>query len=413
MSGPLNGIRVLDLSRVLAGPWCSQNLGDLGAEIIKIERPGAGDDSRAWGPPWYKDQAGNNTRESAYYWSANRNKRSVAVDISRSEGQDLIRKLAETADVCLENFKTGDLARYGLDWPSLKAVNPRLVYCSITGYGQDGPYASSPGYDYVFQGISGLMNVTGEPEGRPGAGPQRVGAPVVDLFTGMYATVAILGALHHQQATGEGQAVDVSLLDTGMALNSGLITTYMLTGVSATRTGNRSPNVAVPYTVFPCADGKIIVAAGNQRQFQLLCDAVGRPEVGTDPRFASNGLRMTNGDALFEMLAETFRTRPRVEWEKVLEDSGIPGGPINDFADAVQHPQVKHRKTVVEMTHPLAGSAATVGSPMRFSGTAVEYDVPPPLLGQDTVAVLKEAGFADERIGELESLGIIQSLAKP
>lgn len=407
MSGPLSGVRVLDLSRVLAGPWCVQNLGDLGADVIKIERPGPGDDSRHWGPPWLADAEGKPTRESAYYLSANRNKRSVAIDMSKSEGQQLIRRLAGRADVCIENFKVGDLARYGLDAASLCKLNPRLVYCSITGFGQDGPYAERPGYDYLFQGLGGLMSVTGERDDLPGGGPQRTGVPIVDLFTGMYATVAILAALHHRDATGDGQRIDISLLDVVLALSSGQLSNFFISGKVPQRLGNVSPNIT-PYEVFACADGQMIVASANQAQFVTLCRAIDHTEWAADERFSNNEARLKHRDELHALLEAVFRSRTGTEWEDLLFASGVPCGPINDYAQALAHPQAQFHKERIDIPHALGVSAPGIASPMRFSATPVEYRHAPPLLGEHTREVLaEELGLAPEELERLEAARVI------
>ncbi len=399
MSGPLDGVRVLDLSRVLAGPWCVQNLGDLGADVIKIERPGEGDDTRHWGPPWLADAQGKPTRESAYYLSTNRNKRSVAIDMAKPEGQQLIRRLAEHADVCIENFKVGSLSRYGLDSTALCKLNPRLIYCSITGFGQTGPYAERLGYDYLFQGLGGLMSVTGERDDLPGGGPQRMGVPVVDLFTGMYATVSILAALHHRDATGAGQHIDLSLHDVVLALGSGPVLNYLVGGKVPARLGNASPNI-MPYEVFPSADGPMIVIGANQSQFVALCRAIDRPEWAE--RFPSNAARIEHRDELHALLAEVFSSRSRTEWEDLLFAAGVPCGPINDYAQALAHPQALYHKTRIDMPHPLGVRAPGVANPMRFSATPVEYRRAPPLLGEHTREVLIEhLGLTH---GELERL---------
>ncbi len=407
MPGPLSDLKVLDLSRVLAGPWSMQNLGDMGADVIKVERPGAGDDSRHWGPPWLAGPDGRPTRESAYYLSTNRNKRSVAIDIAHPEGQALVRALAARADIVIENFKVGALARYGLDWTSLCEVTPRLIYLSITGFGQDGPYADRPGYDYLFQGMGGLMSETGERDDRPGGGPQKIGIPLVDLFTGMYGTVALLGALHHRDRTGEGQHIDVALLDVVLAIASGQISNFLVGGKVPGRLGNASANI-VPYEVFPCADGQMIIASANQSQFVAMCAAIGRPELATDPRYADNAARLANHDALFETLSSVFRTRPRAHWEDLLYGAGVPAGPINDFAQALEHPQARHRGARIELPHPLGVNAPGIANPMRFSATPVEYRCAPPLLGQHTREVLAgELALDDARIESLRAAGVI------
>lgn len=409
MTGPLKGIRVLDLSRALAGPWCVQNLADMGAEVIKIERPGVGDESRHWGPPWLADGNGQPTRESAYFASTNRNKYSAAIDIAKPAGQDLVGRLAEGSDVIVENYKVGNLARYGLDWQSLARRNPSLIYCSITGFGQDGPYADRPGYDYLFQGLGGVMSVTGERDGLEGAGPQRVGLPLVDLFTGMYATVAILGALHHRDATGEGQHLDISLFDSVMALGAGQISNYFVGATIPRRIGNASPNIA-PYEVFPCADGQMILACANQLQFEALCRAVGRPQWVDDERFRNNAARVAHQPELHDLLAAVFSERGQSEWEEILSVAGVPCGPINDYARALAHPQARHHGTRVELPHALGSSVPGVASPLRFSATPVEYRSAPPLLGQHTRSVLAERlSLEDAEMDRLESEGVIET----
>ena len=409
MAGPLKGIRVLDLSRALAGPWCVQNLADMGAEVIKIERPGVGDESRHWGPPWLADGNGRPTRESAYFLSTNRNKYSAAIDIAKPAGQDLVGRLAEGVDVIVENYKVGNLARYGLDWPSMAKRNPSIIYCSITGFGQDGPYADRPGYDYLFQGLGGVMSVTGERDGLEGAGPQRVGLPLVDLFTGMYATVAILGALHHRDVTGEGQHLDISLFDSVMAAGAGQISNYFVGGAIPRRIGNASPNIA-PYEVFACADGQMILACANQLQFEALCRAVGRPQWVGDERFRNNAARVAHQPELHDLLAAVFSERGQSEWEEILSAAGVPCGPINDYARALAHPQAHHHGTRVELPHALGSLAPSVASPLRFSATPVEYRSAPPLLGQHTRSVLAERlRLDDAEMDRLESEGVIQT----
>ncbi len=408
MPGPLHGIRVLDLSRVLAAPWSVQNLGDLGADIVKVERPGAGDESRQWGPPWLQGGDGKPVHgESAYFMSANRNKRSVAIDLAKLEGQALVRRLAEQADVCIENFKVGDLARYGLDYASLAKVNPRLVYCSVTGFGQDGPCATRPGYDYLFQGLCGLMSVTGERDDLPGGGPQRFGVPISDLFTGMYATIAILAALRHRDEAGEGQHVDVSLFGAVMAMSSGQLSNYMNSGKVPGRIGNASPNIT-PYGVYPCADGQMIIASANQAQFVAMCKALGHPEWSVDPRFIDNGARMAHMGELRELFSAVLRTRTRTEWEAVLDAVGVPSGPINDYAQAMAHPQAQHLGTRIGIPHAMGVEAPGIASPMRFSKTPVEYRLAPPMLGQHTREVLGERlGLAAGEIDRLEAARVI------
>jgi formyl-CoA transferase len=403
----LGHIRVLDLSRVLAGPWCSQNLADLGADVIKIERPGSGDDTRAWGPPYAKDEHGQDTTEAAYYLSANRGKRSVTVDIASPEGQALVRELARHADVVLENFKVGHLKRYGLDYESLKTIRPDIVYCSITGFGQDGPYAHRAGYDFLIQGMGGLMSVTGERDDLPGGGPQKVGVALTDLMTGMYATVAVLAALTHRDRTGEGQHIDMALLDTQVAMLANVGSNYLNSGKPPKRWGNAHANI-VPYQTFACADGHIIVAAGNDGQYQKFVEAGGRPELASDPRFATNPLRVKNRNTLVPLLAEMAATKPRDEWIDLLEARGVPCGPINDVGEVFDNPQVQARGVAIELAHPAAGKVKLVRSPMKMSATPATSDKAPPLLGQHTDEVLHEVlGKSSDEIAALRAKGVV------
>ncbi|MGJ9419478.1 CaiB/BaiF CoA transferase family protein [Massilia sp. CMS3.1] len=403
----LGHIRVLDLSRVLAGPWCSQNLADLGADVIKIERPGCGDDTRAWGPPYAKDADGNNTSEAAYYLSANRGKRSVTVDIASPEGQDLIRDLARHADVVIENYKVGQLKRYGLDYASLKAVKPDLVYCSITGFGQDGPYAHRAGYDFLIQGMGGLMSVTGERDELPGGGPQKAGVALTDLMTGMYATIAVLAALTHRDRTGEGQYIDMALLDTQVAMLANVGSNYLNSGKAPQRWGNAHANI-VPYQTFACLDGHIIVAAGNDGQYQKFVEAGGRPELAVDPRFATNPLRVQHRDVLVPLLAEMVATRSRDAWIALLEAVGVPCGPINDVGEVFANEQVQARGMAVELAHPSAGKVTLVRSPMKMSGTPATSDKAPPLLGQHTDEVLRDVlNRTGDEIAALRAQGVV------
>ncbi len=403
----LGHIRVLDLSRVLAGPWCSQNLADLGADVIKIERPGCGDDTRAWGPPYAKDEAGNDTSEAAYYLSANRGKRSVTVDIASPGGQALVRELARHADVVLENFKVGQLKRYGLDYESLKALKPDLVYCSITGFGQDGPYAHRAGYDFLIQGMGGLMSVTGERDDLPGGGPQKAGVALTDLMTGMYATVAVLAALTHRDRTGEGQYIDMALLDTQVAMLANMGSNYLNSGKPPKRWGNAHANI-VPYQTFACADGHIIVATGNDGQYQKFVEAGGRPELARDPRFATNPLRVRNRDTLVPILAEMVKTRARDEWIAQLEAVGVPCGPINDIGEVFANPQVRAREVALELPHPSAGKVRLVRSPIKMSATPATSDKAPPLLGQHTDEVLRDVlGKSEGEIAALREQGVV------
>jgi crotonobetainyl-CoA:carnitine CoA-transferase CaiB-like acyl-CoA transferase len=402
----LSGVRVLDLSRVLAGPWCTQTLADLGADVIKIERPGSGDDTRAWGPPYLKDAAGRDTSEAAYFLGANRNKRSLAVDLSKPEGQAIVRKLAGQVDVLVENFKVGDLARYGLDAQSLLAEHPGLVICSITGFGQTGPYAERAGYDYAVQGMGGLMSVTGERDDLPGGGPQKVGVAVSDLFTGMYATVAILAALRHRDATGQGQLIDMALLDTQLAMLANLGSNYLCSGKAPGRMGNAHQNI-VPYQVFEASDGHLILAVGNDRQFAKFCDIAGRPDWAADPRFATNSERVRNRALLVPQLEEVMRQRPRNDWLAALEAAKVPCGSINSIGEALADPQAQARGAVVAMPHPLTPDLRLIASPMKLSATPVVYRHAPPLLGQHSDELLREAGCTAEEITNWRNSGVI------
>ncbi|HEY8709766.1 MAG TPA: CaiB/BaiF CoA-transferase family protein, partial [Burkholderiaceae bacterium] len=389
----LSHLRVLDLTRVLAGPWCAQNLADFGADVIKVERPGAGDDTRTWGPPFLKDAQGRETAEAAYYLGTNRNKRSVTCDISQPAGQALVRELVPLCDVFVENFKVGDMARYGLDYPSLKALNPRLVYCSVTGFGQTGPYRDRAGYDYAIQGMGGLMSITGERDDI-GGGPQKVGVAVADLFTGMYATVAILAALRHAEKTGEGQAIDMALLDTQVAMLANLGANYLVSGKVPGRSGNAHQNI-VPYQVFETAphDGgkdHIILAVGNDGQFAKFCEVAGRPGLAQDPRFARNQDRVRNRALLVPLLEEIMKQRSKAQWLADLEAAKVPCGAINSLAEVFTDPQVQQRGMVNAWQHPLDPALRLVASPMKLSATPVRTDRPPPLLGQHTEEVLAE-----------------------
>ena len=407
MSRPLSHIRVLDLSRVLAGPWASQNLADLGAEVIKIERPGAGDDTRGWGPPWFKDKEGKDTTDSSYYLSCNRGKKSMTLDISKPEGQAIVRELAAKCDVLLENYKVGTLARYGLAYEQLHAINPRLIYCSITGFGQSGPYAPRPGYDFVFQGMGGLMSITGERDELPGGGPMKVGIAITDILTGMYASLAISAAITHVERGGGGQYIDVALLDSMVAFNANQISGYLVAGKIPKRYGNAHPNV-VPYQAFPCRDGHIILAVGNDSQFASFCKVAGRSELAEDERFRQMSGRIVNRDALIPLIAEIMQQRDMHEWITVLEAANVPCGPINNMQQVFEDPQVQHRGLKVEIPNPDGAPCPTVASPMRFSETPVEYTVPPPTLGQHTREILQKLLCKDSAaVDALAAKGIV------
>jgi formyl-CoA transferase len=406
MPRPLSHIRVLDLTRVLAGPWAAQNLADLGAEVIKIERPGAGDDTRTWGPPWWQDAEGRQTHESAYFLSVNRGKKSVTLDISCPEGQRLARDLAERSDVLIENYKVGTLARYGLGYEKIHEINPRIVYCSVTGYGQDGPLASRPGYDFVFQGMGGLMSITGGRDDQPGGGPQKVGIAITDVLAGMYASLAITAALAHRQTSGAGQYIDTALLDTIVAFGANQILNYWYSGSVPSRVGNAHPNI-VPYEVFPTRDGHIILAVGNDGQYAAFCRVAGRPELADDPRFRANPDRVKNRAVLAPIVSEIMGTRTKQEWMDALEAAGVPCGPINNYAEVFENEQVRHRGLRVDIPHPL-GAVPTVASPMRFSATPVQYNMPPPRLGQHTREVLSGVlGIKDPELDALSAQGVI------
>jgi crotonobetainyl-CoA:carnitine CoA-transferase CaiB-like acyl-CoA transferase len=403
MAGPLAGIRVLDLSRVLAGPWAGQNLADLGAEVIKIERPKVGDDSRAFGPPWIKDAQGRDTRDSAYFTSANRGKKSVTVNLQQPEGQALVRELAVKSDVLLENYKFGDLDRYGLGYAQLCKLNPRLVYSSVTGFGHTGPQRERPGYDFMIQGMGGMMSITGESGGEP----QRAGVPIADIITGMYASIAICAALAHRATSGKGQHLDLALLDSQIALLAYQNTNYFATGKPPRRIGNLHPNI-VPYQPFRCADGEVILACGNDNLYRKFCEAAGCPELAADSRFATNGKRVENRDALKGLLDPIFAKRTKKAWGELLDAAGVPNGPINDIAQVFAEPQVEARGVRIEVDHPVAGKLPMVASPMRFSGTPLEHKAPPPLLGEHTEDVLaKVLGKTAAEIEKLRATGAL------
>ncbi|MBU2954809.1 CaiB/BaiF CoA transferase family protein [Marinobacter sp. F3R08] len=407
MSGPLSGIRVLDLSRVMAGPWCTQILADLGAEVIKIERPGLGDDTRHWGPPWFKDSQGNTTKQSAYYLSANRGKHSVTVDIGSPEGRVLIQELAAECDVLVENFKTGGLDKKGLGYADLSKINPGLIYCSVTGFGHTGPMAADAGYDYLIQAQSGLMSITGVPDGQPGAGPMRVGMAVADLTTGMNAVIAILSAVHHRTNTGEGQHLDMALLDVQVSWMANQAQNYFCSGKVPGRTGEYHPNLA-PYQPFPTKDGKVIIAVGNDGQFQRLCKALGQPELAEDPRFATNPQRVLHREELVGKLCEFTRTRTSRDWMDCLVGVHVPCGPIQNLAEVFEDPQVQARNMKIELEHPQLGKVPGIANPIKFSKTPQVYQKAPPLLGEDTDAILERVlDKSPEEIASLRARGVL------
>ncbi|WP_417671621.1 CaiB/BaiF CoA transferase family protein [Roseibium sp.] len=406
-TGPLSGLIVLDLSRILAGPTCTQILGDLGAEVIKVERPGSGDDTRGWGPPFLQDQNGEDTRESAYYLSSNRNKRSLAVDVSTDAGQKLIKGLAAKADILVENFKVGDLKRRGLDYSSIKACNPGLIYCSISGFGQTGPYASRAGYDFLIQGMGGIMSLTGFPDGEGGA-ETKAGVGVADVMCGMYATVSILAALHHRSATGKGQHIDMSLFDCQVSwlINQGVA--YLVSGEVPGRLGNGHPTI-VPYETFPASDKSFILAVGNDSQFRKFCAVAGAPELAEDERFATNDQRVRHRTTLVPLVRKLTINKSAEDWISVLEEQGVPCGPVNDLAAVFSDPQVLARDMLIKLAHPVSGEVPLIGSPIRMSETPVTYRRSPPLLGEGGKDVLRELlGLSDEELQGLKEAGAIQ-----
>jgi crotonobetainyl-CoA:carnitine CoA-transferase CaiB-like acyl-CoA transferase len=407
MAGSLSHLRVLDLSRVLAGPYAGQILGDLGADVIKIERPGSGDETRAWGPPYLAGRDGQASSESAYFLSANRNKRSVAIDFSRAEGQRLVRDLAGKSDVLIENFRVGGLRQYGLDYASLNEFNPRLVYCSISGFGQTGPYADRPGYDFMIQAMGGLMSITGRAEGEPGAGSLKVGVAVTDVMAGLYAVIAILSALAAREKSGRGQHIDLALLDVQIAGLANQAMNYLTTGESPRRMGNVHPSI-VPYQDFPTCDHRIAVAVGNDSQFERLCAVLGHSEWKEDERFRTNSQRVANRKDLIALMNGVLVKRPASEWISSLTDAGVPCGPINDLNMVFHDPQVEARHMRVEMEHPLAEKLPLVASPIRIPETPVEYRIAPPLLGQHTGEVLSDLlGLSQEQISDLAASGAV------
>ncbi len=407
MSGALSHIRVLDLSRVLAGPWAGQILADLGAEVVKVERPGTGDDTRHWGPPFLQNPQGENTTEAAYYLAANRNKQSLTLDFTQAEGQRIVRELASKSDILIENFKVGGLAAYGLDYASLKALNPRLIYCSITGFGQDGPYAKRAGYDFMIQGLGGLMSLTGRPEGEAGAGPVKVGVALTDILTGLYSTAAMLAALASREQTGKGQHIDMALLDVQVACLANQAMNYLTTGTPPRRLGNAHPNI-VPYQDFPSADGDFILTVGNDGQFRKFCEVAGLTALAGDPRFSTNKARVANRAELIPLIRQATVFKTTNEWLTALEKAGVPCGPINDLEQMFADPQVLARGLRIDLPHPLAGSVPQVASPIRLSETPVQYRNAPPLLGEHTEQVLQQwLGMGAEQIAALRQAGVL------
>jgi glutaryl-CoA transferase len=407
MPRPLEHLRVLDLTRTLAGPLATQNLADLGAEVIKVERPGSGDETRGWGPPWLVDREGRETGESAYYLSVNRGKKSLTVDLAHPRGQQLVRDIAATSDVLVESFKVGDLARHGLGYADLRAINPRIVYCSVTGFGQTGPYAPRPGYDFIFQGMGGLMSITGERDDQAGGGPQKVGIAVTDVLAGMYASLAITAAIAHRERTGVGQQIDLALLDTIVAFNANQVLNYWCSGTIPRRHGNAHVNI-VPYQVFRAADRDLILAVGNDGQFTAFCRVAGHPELAEDPRFRTNPDRVRNRLTLVPIIQRIVGERESGEWLPALAAVGVPCGLINDMGEVFADPQVEHRGLRVEIPHPAGVPCPTVASPMRFSATPIRYDTPPPGLGQHTHEVLRGIlGLSEAEIAGLSAEGVI------
>ncbi|WP_080744930.1 CaiB/BaiF CoA transferase family protein [Cupriavidus necator] len=408
MAGPLSNLRVLDLSRVLAGPWCTQMLADFGADVIKVERPSVGDDTRHWGPPWIRDAVGNETDDSAYFSSTNRNKRSIAIDLSSPAGRDLVRELAKKSDILVENYKVGDLRRYGLSYEDLAEINPRIIYCSVTGYGQDGPYASRPGYDLIFQGEGGLMSINGEADENPGGGPMKTSPAVTDIVAGLNATIGILAAVENRHATGRGQHIDISLLDTIVSFGANPLASFFTTGKVPKRLGNAHPNIT-PYQIFPSADGHIIIGCGNDLQYRRLCSEIDRKDLAEDPRFLTTKDRQLNGPVLLEILTGIIRQHTTSYWCNLLFDSGIPCGPINNYEEVFEHPQVAHRQLRVDLPHAAGGIIGTVRNPVRFSATPVEYRRAPPLRGQHTAEILANLLGRDAfAISELQSSGVVE-----
>jgi crotonobetainyl-CoA:carnitine CoA-transferase CaiB-like acyl-CoA transferase len=407
MGSPLAGIRVLDLSRVLAGPWCTQILADLGAEVIKIERPGSGDDTRSWGPPFASDQSGRSTTESAYFLCANRGKKSVAIDLSHREGRDLVRALARKADVLVENFKVGSLAKLKLDYEALAQANPGLIYCSITGFGQTGPYSQRPGYDFMIQALSGLMSINGEPEGKPGSEPLKVGLPIADILTGLYASTAILAALRQRDTTGKGDHIDMSLLDVQVASLANQAMSFLTSGEQPVRSGNAHPSI-VPYEAFATADGFLVLAIGNDAQFRTFCRLAGRADLAEHPDYATNPLRVANRAELLPQVRAILQSRSTGDWIEILGEAGVPCGPVNSIADVFADPQVQARGMRLDLVHRLAGTVPSVASPLRFRGFEAGSRRAPPTLGEHTDEVLMdELSLSPDAIAAMKATGVI------
>ncbi len=405
-SGPLSHVRVLDLSRIMAAPWASQLLADMGATVIKVERPVHGDDTRAWGPPFLQDSEGNNTAEAGYYLSVNRGKESITVALDTPEGQQIVRDLAVDCDIVLENFKAGALARYGLDYASLKKVNPKLIYCSVTGFGQDGPRKEEAAYDFLIQAMGGLMSITGERDDKPGGGPQKVGIPIVDLMTGMYTAVAVLAALANRERTGEGEYIDLAMLDVQTAVLSNQAMNHLLSGKTPKRGGNAHPNIQ-PQDVYSCEDGDVILAVGNDRQFVKLCDAVKRPELATDARFSVNAQRAINVRELTTLLQDEFSGWRRADLVAALGAAGVPCGPINSIPEVFQEPQVQHRRMLRTLPHPAGVTVPQVVCPINFANRPLQFESPPPQLGQHTDKILTDLGYDAAHIAGLRESGVV------
>jgi crotonobetainyl-CoA:carnitine CoA-transferase CaiB-like acyl-CoA transferase len=398
MAGPLSHVRVLDLSRIMAGPWAGQILADLGADVVKVERTGAGDDTRGWGPPFLKDRSGAETREAGYYLCVNRGKRSITLELDKPEGQRVVRALAQRSDIVLENFKVGTLARFGLGYEQLQAVNPKLIYCSITGFGQSGPRRDAAAYDFMIQAMCGLMSVTGEPDEKPGGGPEKVGVPIVDIMSGMYAAIAVLAALARLNETGRGDCIDIGMLDVGVACLANQAMNYLVSGKVPRRTGNAHPNIQ-PQDVFATRDGHMVLVVGNDGQFAKCCEVLERPQWASDERFAKNAGRVRNLAVLRPLIAEILLTRDTADWIARLEAAGVPCGPINTVPQVFEEEQVRHRGMLADIAHPLAGTVPQVVSPMRFTDAPLEFERAPPLLGEHTAEILRELGIEDARQG--------------